>query len=221
MEDNRWEEVEQILREEGILKGKSDEMGVGTNTRSLYMKNNPDVIRKIESLGFKVIYPAEISEDDKKRVEGDIADKNTYEKSSQRALIVDTRLKYHSAELADQIKNQYFSLAKSYASDYRASLDGVGQNENIDMMEGGFKAKRINEYEEILKSVGFDTEQVKYDWGNAIKVHVDRQLPVKQSKFSQIYMSAKDKIQGLFNKVKALAKSKNKEQEKENDSNER
>lgn len=53
-------------------------------------------MKKLEALGFKVIYPAEISESNQKRLEEtDISDKYTYELRRDNALIIDTQLQHH------------------------------------------------------------------------------------------------------------------------------
>lgn len=229
MEDNKWEKLEEILHEKVDLTGQM--MGVGTDPHthiqeslSVKMKRDPEVIKKLEALGFKVIYPAEISENDQKRLEEtDISDKYTYELRRDNALIVDTQLQHHSMSLAGKIAEHYFSLGKEYASDYGLTeLGGVGDNQLLESMPKGFKAQHANEFDEILKSVGFETEKENSGNFNYLKIHTDGQIyPVKQSKFSQIYMNAKDKIQGMFNKIKSMVKTKTHEKEKKNDSNER
>ena len=227
MEDNKWEKLEEILHEKVDLTGQM--MGVGTDpythiqeSLSVKMKRDPEVIKKLEALGFKVIYPAEISENDQKRLEEiDISDKYTYELRRDNALIVDTQLQHHSMSLAEKIAEHYFSLGKEYASDYGVDIGGIGSNQLFERMSEGFRAQHENEFDEILKSVGFETEKAQNIGDMSyLKIHTDGQIyPVKQSKFSQIYMNAKDKIQGMFNKIKAIVKPKTKE--KENDSNER
>lgn len=227
MEDNKWEKLEEILHEKVDLTGQM--MGVGTDpythiqeSLSVKMKRNPEVIKKLEALGFKVVYPAEISESDQKKLEEkDNGDKYIYNIKRDNALIIDTQLQHHSMSLANTIAKHYFSLGKEYASDYGVDIGGVGTNQLFERMSEGFRAQHENEFDEILKSVGFETEQAQNIGGMSyLKIHTDGQMyPVKQSKFSQIYMNAKDKIQGMFNKIKAIAKPKTKE--KENDSNER
>ncbi len=227
MEDNKWEKLEEILHGEVNLKRQMMSVWQDPYTDiqealSVNMKRDPEVIRKLETLGFKVIYPAEISESDQKRLEEtDISDKYTYEIKRDNALIVDTQLQHHSMSLAVTIAEHYFSLGKEYASDYGLDMGGLGINQLFECMSEGFRAQHENEFDEILKSVGFETEQAQNIGDmNYLKIHTDGQLyPVKQSKFSQIYMNAKDKIQGMFNKIKAIVKPKTKE--KENDSNER
>ena len=229
MEDNKWEKLEEILHEKGDLIGRPMVVGKDLYTGiqeslSVDMKRNPEVIRKLETLGFKVIYPAEISENDQKRLEEiDISDKYTYELRRDNALIVDTQLQHHSMSLAVTIAEHYFSLGKEYASDYGLDMGGLGINQLFECMSEGFRAQHENEFDEILKSVGFETEQAQnIGEMSYLKIHTDGQMyPVKQSKFGQIYMNAKDKIQGMFNKIKAIVKPKTKEKEKENDSNER
>ena len=120
MEDNKWEKLEEILHEKVDLTGQM--MGVGTDpythiqeSLSVKMKRDPEVIKKLEALGFKVIYPAEISENDQKRLEEiDISDKYTYELRRDNALIVDTQLQHHSMSLEEKIAEHYFSLGKEY-----------------------------------------------------------------------------------------------------------
>lgn len=227
MEDNKWEKLEEILHGEVNLKRQMMSVCQDPYTHiqealSVNMKRDPEVIRKLETLGFKVIYPAEISESDQKRLEEtDISGKCIYEINRDNALIVDTQLQHHSMSLAVTIAEHYFSSGKKYASDYGLDMGGLGINQLFECMSEGFRAQHENEFDEILKSVGFETEQAKNIGDmNYLKIHTDGQLyPVKQSKFSQIYMNAKDKIQGMFNKIKAIVKPKTKE--KENDSNER
>lgn len=227
MEDSKWKKLEEILHKEVDFTDRM--MGVGTDpythiqeSLSVKMKRNPEVIKKLEALGFKVVYPAEISESDQKKLEEkDNEDKYIYNIRRDNALIIDTQLQHHSMSLANTIAKHYFSLGKEYASDYGVDIGGIGNNQLFERMSEGFRAQHENEFDEILKSVGFETEQAQNIGDMSyLKIHTDGQMyPVKQSKFSQIYMNAKEKIQGMFNKIKAIAKPKTKE--KENDSNER
>ena len=113
-----------------------------------------------------------------------------------------------------------FVRSKDDVVKLRNYLDYIGGN-NIKIISKIENIEGVDNFDEILKSVGFETEQAQNIGDMSyLKIHTDGQIyPVKQSKFSQIYMNAKDKIQGMFNKIKAIVKPKTKE--KENDSNER
>lgn len=202
MEDNKWEKLEKILHEKAKLK--NEELGVGIDPythvqESLYveMKENPEIIKEIEALGFKVIYPAKISENDLKKLEeNDISDKYTYALRCDTALIVDTELQHHSMELANKIGEHYFSLGKEYSSEYINDNGGVESNGLIEPKTEGFRAEHENEYEEILKSVGFVTRKLEIGSREHLKIYTDGQfLPAKRSVFSQVYAKIRDTMQ--------------------------
>ena len=217
MEDNKWEKLEKILHEKAKLK--NEELGVGIDPythvqESLYveMKENPEIIKEIEALGFKVIYPAKISENDLKKLEeNDISDKYTYALRCDTALIVDTELQHHSMELANKIGEHYFSLGKEYSSEYINDNGGVESNGLIEPKTEGFRAEHENEYEEILKSVGFVTRKLEIGSREHLKIYTDGQfLPAKRSVFSQVYAKIRDtmQIKKIANGVTEFVKSK-------------
>lgn len=217
MEDNKWEKLEKILHEKAKLK--NEELGVGIDPythvqESLYveMKENPEIIKEIEALGFKVIYPAKISENDLKKLEeNDISDKYTYALRCDTALIVDTELQHHSMELANKIGEHYFSLGKEYSSEYINDNGGVESNGLIEPKTEGFRAEHENEYEEILKSVGFVTRKLEIGSREHLKIYTDGQfLPAKRSVFSQVYAKIRDtmQIKKIANSVTEFVKSK-------------
>ena len=223
MEDNKWEKLVEILHEKGDLRGKPMSVCKDPYTNiqeslSVNMKRNNKMIKERKYM--KVLQPV-MENDDVLNIFKKNADKYIYNIRRDNALIVDTQLQHHSMSLAVTIAEHYFSLGKEYASDYGMYMGETGINQLLECMSEGFRAQHENEFDEILKSVGFETEQAQNIGDlNYLKIHTDGQLyPVKQSKFSQIYMNAKDKIQGMFNKIKAIVKPKTKE--KENDSNER
>ena len=217
MEDNKWEKLEKILHEK--VKLENEEMGVGIDPythvqESLYvkMKENLEIIKEIEALGFKVIYPAKISENDLKKLEeNDISNKYTYALRCDTALIVDTELQHHSMELANKIGEHYFSLGKEYSSEYINDNVGIRINGLIEPQAEGFRAKHESEYEKILRKVGFVTRTLKIGNREHLKIYTDGQfLPVKRSIFSQVYAKIKDTIQirKIANSVTEFIKSK-------------
>ena len=174
--------------------------------------NQEQIIKEIEALGFKVIYPAKISENDLKKLEeNDISDKYTYALRCDTALIVDTELQHHSMELANKIGEHYFSLGKEYSSEYINDNGGVESNGLIEPKTEGFRAEHENEYEEILKSVGFVTRKLEIGSREHLKIYTDGQfLPAKRSVFSQVYAKIRDtmQIKKIANGVTEFVKSK-------------
>ena len=69
---------------------------------------------------------------------------------------------------------------------------------------GDFEENVSKEYNDLLNRVGFTTEMDKEG-----KVTAFSNIPypiAKRSKFREIYNSAKDKIQGMFAKIKSIVK---------------
>ena len=217
--EEKWKKVVELIDE--LDSNKEDTFGKGASvdpytkkqeSLMVHLEKNPETIKKIQELGFSIIYPAEVGKKDKEKF--DLAEKNTYDIRSQFALIVEKNPEHHSMQLADQITKHYFMLGKYHARDYESRPGGIDINKLIEPMNDGFKKKNQEGYEEALRSAGYTFEKTKND---ELSIDTDGQMfpPIPQSKFSKIYNSARGKIMGIFDKIKSLTNAKNKQSTKE------
>lgn len=167
-----------------------------------------ETVSELESLGFKVIYPAQLTE--KAISKMDSAQQSVYNGQMNNALIVDTQ-GTHTLDEAQLISEHYFQAG--YISN---GIDGQS-NSVTSYPIGDFKEGSNKEYKDILDSVGYETSID--DKGHVVASSNIPYPAVKKSKFAKIYDNAKGKIQGVFNKLKSIVNTKG--QTKENDSNER
>ena len=166
-------------------------------------------VKKLESLGFKVIYPAPLTEKAVDRM--DVGDKYVYDAKMSYALVIDGKEQNLSLDFANTIARHYFS--NGYV------LEGVDFEKNsiTEHPHGDFREGVSSEFQDLLNGLGFQTEM---DERGNVTVSSDIPYPVvRKSKLEQICDKAKGKIQGVFAKLKALVNPK--DQVKENDTNER
>lgn len=166
-------------------------------------------VEELESLGFKVIYPAKIKEGEIGR--WGLETKKINKIFGNNALVIDGEEKHLSLDFANMIAKHYFSCG------YSISGVNIQNNSITEYPHGNFEEGANIEFQNLLNDLGFKTQMTEY--GN-VTVSSDIPYPaVKKSKFEQIYDKAKGKIQGAFAKLKSFVTSK--EQVKENDTNER
>lgn len=167
-------------------------------------------VKKLESLGFKVIYPAPLTEKAVDRM--DVGDKYVYDAKMSDALVIDGKEQNLSLDFANTIARHYFS--NGYGM-----IGGVDFEKNsiTEYPHGDFKEGVSSEFQDLLNGLGFQTEM---DERGNVTVLSDIPYPaVRKSKLEQIYDKANGKIQGVFAKLKALVNPK--DQVKENDTNKR
>ncbi len=174
------------------------------------LDKNSDTVKKLEDLGFKVIYPAPLTE--KAINEMSVGERYVYDAKMNTALVIDGNEQNRSLDFARTISQHYFSNG----SGMRTGLD-TKNNSITEYPFGDFEEGVSAGYQDLLNDLGFKTEMNEY--GN-VTVSSDIPYPaVKRSKIEQIYDKAKGKVQGIFAKLKGLVNSKDKVQE--NDTNER
>lgn len=214
MNQEKYEQVVDLLnqnRKKGELIGESlDPTSKEANALSLTLNKDSETVKKLERLGFKVIYPAQLAEEAVARM--DVTQKYVYDAKMSNALIIDGKEQNLSLDFANTIARHYFSTGDSIIG----GVD-IENNTMTEYPHGNFVEGTNNDFQDLLNGLGFQTEMNEY--GN-ITVSSDIPYPaVKKSRFEQIYDKAKGKIQGAFTKLKSLVTSKNKV--KENDINER
>lgn len=222
MNQERNEQVLNVLREHIEKTKKNGEITplIGSHKEDMgytmyEMERDSETVKKLESLGFKAIYPAELSEEAISRMSD--TERYVYENKMKRALIIDGKEQNLSLEFAQMISDHYLS------ADTPTHLWGLDRTNNsltnyIGL--GHHKEGTAENLQELLSSVGFNPtlDGEKYD--KSITISSDIPYPaVKRSKFEQIYDKAKGKIQGMFAKLKSIVKSK--DQVKENEQDER
>ena len=177
------------------------------------MDKDSKEIKELEGLGYKVIFPAELTEEAIARMNDQ--EKSSYEFNIKQALVVDTKDK-NDLELANLIRKDYFRIAGYNSSIAGLDIDNNSLTANTSSYNN-FKEGSIQEYKKILEEVGYETS---YDHLGNVTAFSDIPYPaVKKSKFSQIYENAKGKIKGMFSAIKDRLNIKN--QEKENKKDER
>lgn len=173
------------------------------------LKRDSETVKTLESLGYKVIYPAQLTEDKVARM--DVTEKYLYDERMNQALVIDGNEKQLSLDFANAIAKHYFSNGL-----VMAGVD-IENNSITEYPHGEFVEGVNKDFQDLLNSIGFQTEMNEHG-----HVAVSSKIPypaVKKSKFKQIYDKAKGKIQESFAKLKSLVNSKNKV--KENNTNER
>ncbi len=178
------------------------------------LKRDSDTIKKLEGLGFKAIYPAELSEEAIARMS--TAERYVYDEQMKDALIIDGKETNHSLDFAKMISDHYLSTDTSH------HFWGLyNEDKSIKRyIESNHKEGTAENLVELLGSVGFKTAIEGEKEDKSVSISSDIPYPtVRKSKFEQIYDKAKGKIQGVFAKLKTLVNPK--DQVKENDTNER
>lgn len=170
------------------------------------LDKDSETVKHLESLGYKVIYPAQLTEEAVGRM--DEAKKYAYDAKMKNALVIDGNEKCLSLDLERLIADHYFSagIPAIAGVDFRNN-SVIRGSYSID-----FPPETNENYKALLDDIGFQTE--KDDKGN---VTISSNIPypaVTKSKFAQIYDKAKEKIQGALAKLKAFVKPKDKDQER-------
>lgn len=227
MNQERNEQVLNILREHNEKIQKNGEIAPYISFHSdpalkedigytMYgLERDSETVKRLESLGFKAIYPAELSEEAISRMSD--SEKDVYEGKMKEALIIDGKEPNLSLEFAKMISDHYLS------ADTPTHLWGLDRTNNSLTNHIGLDNRKegtAENLQELLSSVGFNPtlDGEKYD--KSITISSDIPYPaVKRSKFEQIYDKAKGKIQGMFTKLKSIVKPK--DQVKENEQDER
>lgn len=208
------ESYNQKIQENGGLR---ELIGVSTDPHtheeigySMRMDKTSREIQELEALGFKVIFPAELTEEAVARM--DTAQKYVYDAKLNNALVVDTKGN-HSLDLASVISRHYFQEGHSMGG-----LDAKG-NSLTEYPHGEFKEGMNQEYQKLLEEIGYETSMDEY---GRVTAFSDIPYPaVKRTKFEQFYENAKGKIKGMFSAIKNRLNSKNQDQVKENETDER
>ena len=219
MIQERYEQMDDLLRQ---YLNENNQMGLMGECKDPSSKEynglvcpgldrESETVKKLESLGFKVIYPAPLREEIVDRM--DEAKRYSYMARMNNALVIDGKENCLSLNLEDLIAKHYFAagITPLAGMDFQNnSVTRYGNNYD-------FPPETNANYKALLDDIGFQTEMD--DKGN---VTTSSNIPypvVRRSKFERIYDKAKEKIQGAIAKLKALVNPKNKVQE--NDNNER
>lgn len=174
------------------------------------LNRESDKVKNLESLGFKVIYPAQLTKQEVDRM--DDVQKGAYNAEMSTALVIDGSEKCLSLNLENIIAEHYFYAGMPDI----AGLDSKS-NSIVRYPRDEFPPETNANYKELLDDIGFQTEM---DEKGIVTISSDIPYPaVKKSKFEQIYDKAKEKIQGVFAKLKDFVNPKDKI--KENNTNER
>lgn len=219
MNQERKEEVSNILdkwaRENKTMIGvhSFNKEAIGYTVGGGGREIDSETVKKLESLGFKAIYPAELSKEEVSKMSD--VDRYVYEDRLKRALIIDGKEPNLSLEFGRIISDHYLS------ADNKTLLWGVDKN-SLNKVIGlsHHKEETAQNLQALLESVGFHPTLDGEKYNKSITITSDIPYPaVKRSKFEQIYDKAKGKIQGMFAKLKSIVKPK--DQVKENEQDER
>ena len=174
------------------------------------LDRNSDTVKRLEQIGFKVIYPAPLSEDMEDRMS--VGRKKVYDLNKNYALVIDSREKTLSLSFEQLIHDCYFK--------HGMTISGVDSKNNTvtRYTDNEFPPETNANYKKLLDDLGFQTEM---DEHGSVIVSSDIPYPtVRKSLFEKIYNTARDKVQGTIEKLKNLVKSKKKDKENELDDRE-
>lgn len=174
------------------------------------LNKNSDTVKKLEEAGFKVVYPAELTEQAVENL--DEVEKYTYDKLLGTALVIDGNEENLSLDFANTISSHYFSTG-----DGVWSAVGTENNSITECPHGQFVDGSSDRLNELLTNLGFRSQVAE---NGDVTVSSDIPYPVvKKSKFRQLYDLGKDKISSAFAKLKSFFAPK--DQVKEDDQDER
>lgn len=162
------------------------------------MEKNSNEVAKLESLGFKVIYPAELTEDAISQMT--VADKFTYELKMKRALVVDKQEPKHSLEFAEMISNHYLS------ADPLQQLWGIDEKRNTisrNIGLGHHPEGTAESLQRILNDVGVSST---LEGENLTKsITISSEVPyhtVDPSIYAQMHNDVRHSIGSTFDRLK-------------------
>lgn len=192
----------------GVSRDPSSKENNGLTIAGL--NRDSDTVKELESLGFKVIYPAQLTEQAVDRM--DDVQKYVYNAKMSTPLIIDGSEKCLSLNLENLLAKHYFKAGMPDIAGFDSRNNSITR-----YLRHGFPPETNANYKKLLDDLGFQTEM---DDKGRITTSSNVPYPaVRKSKFEQIYEKAKGKIQGAFAKLKELVNQKDKA--KENETNER
>lgn len=170
--------------------------------------NSPEA-KKLEALGFKLIYPAELSQSAQERLSED--DKFLYDLHQSFPMIIDAQ-EAPTIGLAKSIAHHYFSSATNnhmlYGYDYKENSISVHPNES------NFKDGTMENFMQVLNELGFEATSQGKHYG--VDIHSNIPYPfVQKSKFQDFFGKAKGRIKEAFDKLKSFIKPKEVEKDTE------
>ena len=186
----------------GIFFAQNSSEVIGNGLR--IPQNSPEV-KKIEGLGYKVIYPARLKDD--KVAQMDISKRKEYEARMNTALIVNPAGK-HTVDLESLISRHYFQNG--------IEMGGMGLNYVVTRASGDFDGDYNQEYKQMLDSLGFQTT---IDQNGLVTTYFDEPIhSVNETKFEQIYNESRSKVQETLKKIKEAIIRRQNKQERQNNS---
>ena len=186
----------------GIFFAQNSSEVIGNGLR--IPQNSPEV-KKIEGLGYKVIYPARLKDD--KVAQMDISKRKEYEARMNTALIVNPAGK-HTVDLESLISRHYFQNG--------IEMGGMGLNYVVTRASGDFDGDYNQEYKQMLDSLGFQTT---IDQNGLVTTYFDEPIhSVNETKFEQIYNESRSKIKKKKKKIKEAIIRRQNKQERQNNS---
>lgn len=191
MRDDRAKMLYDMLsKTPDILAGETrDTSSKETMGLSINLDKNSEELKKIESLGFKAIYPAELPDEVIARM--DESRRAQYERNKNHAYFVDTQGEANTLQRASHIAKHYHSLSNV------AGLSALDTQNNSMAFQSASDCKEDN-LQNILNDLGYDTN-LENGW---LTVHSDIPYPsVSKSKFAKIFEIAKDKIHSVAEKL--------------------
>lgn len=186
----------------GIFFAQNSSEVIGNGLR--IPQNSPEV-KKIEGLGYKVIYPARLKDD--KVAQMDISKRKEYEARMNTALIVNPAGK-RTVDLESLISRHYFQNG--------IEMGGMGLNYVVTRASGDFDGDYNQEYKQMLDSLGFQTT---IDQNGLVTTYFDEPIhSVNETKFEQIYNESRSKVQETLKKIKEAIIRRQNKQERQNNS---
>lgn len=220
MKKERFDQADRLLEEYSREKGIDTLVGVNTDPHSgeystlsySGLDRDSDTVKKLEEAGFKVVYPAELKEqevdkmDDDKRAEYDI--------KLRTALIVDGKEETRSLDLANAISSHYFSTGHGLMGGVSAENNSI-----TEFPQGQFVDGSSDKLNKLFTDLGYESQVTE---NGDITVKSDIPYPtVQKSKFRQLYDMGKEKISSSFAKLKSFFKAKEKDNGDRDDSDDR
>ena len=205
MKKERYDMASKLLEKYVEKNGLNGLIGVGkdptsgefnTLTISKFDPKSAEA-QELKQAGYEIIYPASLKKEAVDKMDPD--QQVDYESTKNTALIVDRHEENRTLDFAKKIEDHFFSNGDRM-------LGGIDSERNATSVypRGDFEENVSKEYNDLLNRVGFTTEMDKEG-----KVTAFSNIPypiAKRSKFREIYNSAKDKIQGMFAKIKSIVK---------------
>ena len=166
---------------------------------TVLLDRNSRKVQELENEGYKIIFPAELSQQAVDKMEPD--EKEHYEINKRLAMIVDSAEDCHSLDLARDIATHYYSNCAG-------TITGVDYEQNALAIfpYGDYDPNTHQELHKIYSELGYTASLD----GEQLSINSDEPYYcVTKSKFQQIYFDTKDKLHTMIENMSTFIKNSN------------